>query len=78
MATEKLVEDQGKIALRPQPAFLMMDAPKTPAILSDDDMISICNEVIRLGDLAIGRMPDMWNQISILVAKNLKLAKFAF
>ena len=32
----------------------------------------------RLGDLVSGKMPDKENQISILVAKNLKLAVFMF
>ena len=62
----KLVVDQG------------IDSPWTLASLSDEDIVIVCNVSKRTGGLAGSKMPDWENQISILAAKNLKLAAFMF
>ena len=62
MMTQKPVEDQG------------IDSPWTMARFSDTDISEICEVIRRPGGLASGKIPNMRNQISVLVAKNLKPA----
>ena len=64
--TMKLVSDQGK------------DSPWTLASLSDEDITAICNMIQRSCSLVSEKKLDRGNQISILAAKNLKLAAFMF
>ena len=62
----KLVDDQG------------IDFPWTLASLSDNNIATICDMICRPGGLVSGKTPDRVNQISVLAAKNLKLAAFMF
>ena len=55
-----------------------IDSPWTLASLSDKDIAIISNVIRRLGGLVSRKKPDRGNQISILGAKNLKLAAFMF
>ena len=62
MVTQKLVDDQ------------WIDIPQTLANLSDEDITMICHVMRRPGGLVYGKMLDMGNQTSFLMAKNSKLA----
>ena len=63
--TYKLVGDQG------------IDSPWTLASLSDDDTTTICDMIRRPG-LVSSDTADRGSQISVLVAKNLKVTVFMF
>ena len=62
----KLVDNQGK------------DSPWTPASLSDEDIVAICDVIHRHGGLVSGKTLDKGNQISVLATNNLKLTAFIF
>ena len=64
--TKKLMEDQGINSLR------------TLASLSSDDIPSICDVIIRPGDLVNRRLLGRVNQISVLATNNLKLTLMMF
>ena len=53
----KIVDDQGK------------DSPWTLTILSDEDIVAICDMIRRPGDIVSGKTPDRRNQISVLAAE---------
>ena len=61
---QKLVYDQG------------IDSPQTLASLSDENITMICDVIRWPGGLVSSTTPVRGNQISILVAKNIKLAVF--
>ena len=62
---QKLVEDQGIFPIKSSQH-------------SDNNITVMFNIIRRPGGLVGGSMPDRVNQISILAAKNLKLAAFMF
>ena len=62
----KLVDDQG------------IDFLQTLASVSDKDIASIFYLIRRLGGFVSGKIPERGNQISVIVAKNLKLTTFMF
>ena len=55
-----------------------IDSPWIMASHSHEDITAICNVIRRPGGLVRSKMPDRGNKISILAAKNLKLATFMF
>ena len=63
---QKLMEDQG------------IDSPLSLASLFDEDITAICDVMRRPGGQVGGRTPDRREQISILMAKNIKLTEFIF
>ena len=63
VVAEKLAYNQG------------IDSPRILPSLPDEDITMICN-VIKITYLVSSKMPDMGDQISVLVAKNMKLAEF--
>ena len=63
VVTKKLVEDQG------------IYSQQTLANLFEED---ICDVIGRHCGLVDSKMPDRWNQISLLAAKNLKFGVFVF
>ena len=77
-----IVEDMEEMSLRlgfSQTATMKLvdnkeiDSPWTLAIQCDEDIVTFCDVIRRPGGLVSGKTPDRGNQISILVAKNLKL-----
>ena len=62
----KLVDDRG------------IDSPWTVASLSNEDIAAICDVICRPGGLVSGKTLDRGNLISVLAAKNMKLAAFMF
>ena len=63
---QKLAKDQG------------IDSPCALANLSNEDSTAICDIIRRPGYLVGWKTQDKWDQISILVAKNLKVTAFMF
>ena len=63
---QKLMDDQG------------IDSSWNLAKLSDEIITMFCDVIRRPGSLVSGKMPDRRNQISVLMAKNLKLTAFMF
>ena len=63
---EKLVDNKG------------IDSNETLASLFENVIKKICDVIKRPGGLVNGRIPDRGNKISVLLAKNLKLAVLAF
>ena len=62
----KLVDDQG------------IDSPQTLASHSGKDVAIICNMICRSDGSVSGKTPDRGKEISVLAAKNFKLAVFMF
>ena len=58
--------------------YQWIHSPWTLASISDEDNATICGVIRRPGGLMRRMMPDRGNQISILVAKNLKLTALMF
>ena len=49
-----------------------------PSYLSDEDIAAICDVIRRPGGFVRSKMSERGEQISVLAAKNLKLAVFMF